>query len=255
MDRNCITYWLPKLEIASVPVPNTEIIRWPGTKWSLVNLCHGPTSAVPPEWEGFVESLMGAAERVGGGRFQPVFLRTGHGSGKHDWRNTCCVHNQADIGLHVARIVEWSHLVDMMGLPHDVWAVREMLPVRPVAVLPRYGGFPLTRELRCFVEGGEVVCHHDYWPEGAISQGLNEGSEAKIQAIISGSRLSPAEKKPALELAAKVAWAFEGDGAWSVDVLETQRGWYVTDMAEAGASYHWKSCPHIERKWETGACL
>ncbi len=32
-------------------------------------------------------------------------------------------------------------------------------------------------------------------------------------------------------------------GAWSVDILETTRGWFVTDMAEAHKSYHWPTCP------------
>jgi hypothetical protein len=31
-------------------------------------------------------------------------------------------------------------------------------------------------------------------------------------------------------------------GAWSVDILETKRGWFVTDMAEAGKSWHWPGC-------------
>lgn len=33
-------------------------------------------------------------------------------------------------------------------------------------------------------------------------------------------------------------------GAWSVDILETERGWMVTDMAEAHKSFHWEGCPH-----------
>jgi hypothetical protein len=27
-----------------------------------------------------------------------------------------------------------------------------------------------------------------------------------------------------------------------VDILETKRGWFVTDMAEAGKSWHWPGC-------------
>jgi hypothetical protein len=33
-------------------------------------------------------------------------------------------------------------------------------------------------------------------------------------------------------------------GAWSVDILETKRGWFVTDMAEASKSFHWPECPY-----------
>jgi len=34
-------------------------------------------------------------------------------------------------------------------------------------------------------------------------------------------------------------------GAWSIDILETKRGWHVTDMAEAANSWHeWPECPN-----------
>jgi len=37
-------------------------------------------------------------------------------------------------------------------------------------------------------------------------------------------------------------------GAWSVDILETERGWYVTDMAEAHKSSHWEGCESVTGK-------
>ena len=46
----------------------------------------------------------------------------------------------------------------------------------------------------------------------------------------------------------KVARAFAGDGSWSVDVLETDRGWCVTDMAEAEGSFHWPECERLRSK-------
>jgi hypothetical protein len=36
-------------------------------------------------------------------------------------------------------------------------------------------------------------------------------------------------------------------GSWSIDILETEKGWYVTDMAEAYKSFHWEDCPMNER--------
>ena len=36
-------------------------------------------------------------------------------------------------------------------------------------------------------------------------------------------------------------------GEWSVDILETRRGWYITDMAEAYKSWHWEGCPNGEK--------
>jgi hypothetical protein len=45
-------------------------------------------------------------------------------------------------------------------------------------------------------------------------------------------------------------------GAWSVDVLETRRGWYVTDMAEAASSCHeWPDCPNTFRPLAVAAGL
>ena len=37
-------------------------------------------------------------------------------------------------------------------------------------------------------------------------------------------------------------------GHWSVDILETERGWYVTDMALAPRSWHWPHCKALD-KW------
>ncbi len=31
-------------------------------------------------------------------------------------------------------------------------------------------------------------------------------------------------------------------GSWSADLLETERGWFLTDMAEAHKSFHWEGC-------------
>ena len=31
-DRNCLSYWFPKLEAAGIPVPNTELVKIP---WSI----------------------------------------------------------------------------------------------------------------------------------------------------------------------------------------------------------------------------
>ncbi len=154
----------------------------------------------------------------------------------------------------------------MAWLPRPtVWAVRELLPVEPVATLPAYGGFPLVPEVRCFVEGGEVRCAHSYWPEAAVLQGLvcahggstrvrrggllmrddGEGvcplcaaEASRLFALAQAALLLPGWERIALQ----AADAFRGDGAWSVDLLPTRRGFFVTDMAEAERSWHWPGC-------------
>ena len=47
-----------------------------------------------------------------------------------------------------------------------------------------------------------------------------------------------------VQLATKAGRAL--GGSWSVDILETARGWFITDMAEADRSFHLPDCPNAE---------
>jgi hypothetical protein len=244
IDRNCLSYWFPRLQAAGVPVPRTEIVR---TTCDLTLLLDGQ---VPEGWGAFLADLAVAIGRLtdNASPTPSLFLRTGQGSGKHDWKRTCYLDLAARdaIAAHVAALVEWSHLVDFFGLAHDVWCIREMLPVQPVVVLPRYGDMPLVKEVRCFVRGGRVVCSHSYWPLGAIRDGLDP-AEAHLAATYAGLLdCDPTDYYAWSELAQKVATTFADDGAWSVDLLSTRRGWVVTDMAEAHRSYHAPECAHAK---------
>lgn len=236
-DRNCLSYWFPKLVAAGVPVPRTEIVK---TEVRLEQVLDGK---VPEGYLQFVNELEQACLQIGA--CGPWFLRTGQGSGKHDWKRTCFVADLTKLRAHVAALVEWSHLVDFLGLRHDVWCVREMLPTKPIDILPRYGDMPLVREMRCFVKGGEIVCVHPYWPQGSIEQGLDRKELQRAQRSLDlfTQSLIPIEQTNEIyTLARQVAEAFKDDGAWSVDILETKNGWYVTDMAEARRSFHWEGC-------------
>lgn len=253
-DRNCLSYWFPKLQAAGIPTPRTEIVR---TSLDLIHLCDGkePPPVKAETFTMFMNELRAAAELVQPTHGSPVFLRTGQGSGKHDWLRCCYVPDLGELTAHVASLVEWSHMVDMMGLATDVWAVREYLPTPPLAYLPTYGGMPLVPEVRAFVQGGVPICLHPYWPEKSIRKGLRcdhpapgnvltakcptcdtEATDLFIRA------LDPVGRMDVLNLVQRVAVAFAHDGAWSVDVLPTDRGLYVTDMAEAGRSYHYDGC-------------
>ena len=64
------------------------------------------------------------------------------------------------------------------------------------------------------------------------------------QIVPNGRRGTMAELRNLASAAGKAV-----GGEWSVDILETRRGWYITDMAEAYKSWHWKDCPNnLERK-------
>jgi hypothetical protein len=188
---------------------------------------------IPEGWGQFIQELDAARKRIGG----DCFLRTGQGSGKHNWSRTCFLPETANAPDHVAELVEWSALVDMMGLPADVWCVREMLPTSPIGVCPGYGGMPVCREFRFFAEAGNVMCFHPYWPLNALQEGGFTGdvSEGWYEDFCRLDDPEPGRHAQFASLAVP--------GAWSIDILETKRGWFVTDMAVAKQSYHWPECP------------
>jgi len=262
-NRNCLSFWFPKIRDAGLPVPETCILTTSLSGESetdcivLSKLLDGET---PKGWKDFVSAIANAADEVG----YPFFLRTGHTSGKHNWERTCFVPTKGHIGQHICALVEWSETVDMMGLPYDVWAVREMLPTNPVCVLPAYGNMPLCREFRCFVRDGECVCVHPYWPWEAVWKGFplkgpgpEEGEEGEFgwaDDVESGRELPDdlrhkwgvlcsmmaAEHKEVEQLAARAGEAV--GGYWSVDILTTACGLFVTDMALGEQSFHWLGC-------------
>lgn len=260
-NRNCLSYWFPKLQESGVPVPRTEIVRCgPDTDLSLFLDGKEPTG-----WKEFLKKISFACQEIG----YPCFLRTGQGSGKHQWKDTCYVESANNLIQHIGNLVEWSHIVDFMGLDHDVWVVRELLPTEPIAILPAYGDFPLVREVRGFIRNGNIICIHPYWPEKAVREGFGMryeeeydsfGNDEKeedfkpgwkngrhpipgdLDEIIRAASIIPSPIAPWEQLLKRVAGAFAGDGAWSVDVLETTNGLYVTDMAEAHRSFHWEGC-------------
>lgn len=182
----------------------------------------------------FFDVLRAAADNFG----YPCFLRTGQTSGKHNWENTCFLPNAEALEQHVVNIIEFSECAQLVGLACDVWAVREMLPTEPVGLAPGYGNMPLCREFRFFVADGEVRCWHPYWPIGSLEQ---SGADIALHDKLS----STDDYVGAFTLAHKSARAIAG--AWSVDVLKTSRGWYVTDMAEAAKSYHDGDCNSMDR--------
>jgi hypothetical protein len=237
-DRlTCLSHWFPIIEAAGLPVPKTTIIRMPREALDdIYNLFDG----VPMKGKAdatFVE-IETACDAMG----YPCFLRTGLTSGKHSWKETCFVTKIEDVQEHVINLVEHSELVDLMGLACDVWVVREMLPTTPVAIAPNFRDMPICREFRFFVDGGTLTCFHPYWPFEALEQ----GGVAIPFAADDGPDFGPLfmlndDEQCYLSALACRAGAALG-GAWSVDLLETTRGWFLTDMAQASTSYHWEGC-------------
>lgn len=178
MDRTSMAYWFPKIAEVGLPVPKTALVTMSDEEGADVwRLFDGlpPTKASEP----FVDRIKAAADAFG----YPCFLRTAHTSGKHDWDRTCYLTDPAKILGHVAAIIEYGEIQSMFGLPHDCWAVREYLPIMPVAVCPNYGGMPVCREFRVFVNDGDIECWHPYWPMEALELGGVDDPKAAFERL------------------------------------------------------------------------
>lgn len=223
-DRNCLSWWFPRIQAVGLPVPETEIL------WTDVQFAHLFDNKAPEGYDNFIEALDGMIQRLGG---YPIFLRTGQTSAKHSWESSCYVPSRDVLPNHVFQIVEFSELADMMGLPCHVWAARKLLPVKPLFHCQRYGNMPVVPELRVFVDGWDPVYSVPYWPDGAIEEG--EPNVENWQKLLHDAAISGLEVERAKCLASSAGKACQG--RWSVDILKTDKGLYVTDMAVAERSY------------------
>ena len=233
LGSNCITYWLPPLISAGLPVPKTKIIK---TSSPLIMLIDDKK---PEGWESFLDELLAAMRVIG----TPCFLRTGHGSAKHEWKRTCYIAKPDvdKVARHVCRLVEWSELTSIMGLPTDVWAVRELLPTTP-SFHAFSGEMPIVREFRFFVEDAKVICGHPYWPPDSIHNASRDDWQSRLADM---NLLADEDEHYHLFSLASRAGEAVG-GSWSVDMIQTTRGWFITDMALAEQSYHWPGCRFAE---------
>lgn len=220
--QTSLAWWFPRVQATGVRVPRTRLLKAGG--W-LTDLLEGLT----PQINTFVRDLELAVTEIGG---PPAFIRTGYGSGKHEWKHTCHYTGERPLMHHVAALVEWSLVVDPIGLPLDDWAVREFLPVKPEITLARYSGMPLNRERRWFIQDGRPVWFHPYWPEDIC----DDGDEQMLAALRRLNAVDMDEARELHELSARVAGALPG--AWSVDWLHVPEvGWYMIDAAPAAISW------------------
>lgn len=232
IDKTALSYWFPKLAAANLPVPKTRLITMPTEAQRCVGQVlwgEEPTQERRVAFDGFLATLTSVVAAMG----LPCFLRTDHTSNKHDWDKACYVTDVAKLQQHVFQIAEFSECCDMIGLPYQIWAVREFLPTMPHGICPRYGNMPVCREFRFFVDDGNVQCSHPYWPRQSLDDGGWSGSDVEFEMLCA----QPHELAEIASAAGNVV-----GGSWSIDILETKRGWHVTDMAEAERSFHWEGC-------------
>lgn len=235
VDRNDLAHWFPRLKALCPDVPETVIVQAEG---EIAKVAYGEPC---PEFEVLVEKLAAAAESLGG---FPVFLRTGHGSGKHDWEDTCMVPSREALARHAGMIIQWSECVDFFGLPVYTWVVRRLLPL--VATFKAFHGkMPINKERRYFIRDGRIQCAHPYWPEFAIRSPDCDDWREKLRAL---NHQDDNERSILREMTERIAGGFDNFApgvGWSLDWAQAESGrWYAIDMAVAEDSFHWPGCPY-----------
>ena len=222
-DMTDMAFWWPLVKCVGVPKPRTEVTE---TDLPLISALDGERI---DGLQSFIAELARMAEAVGG---YPVFLRTGHISGKHDAANCCFVPSAERLAAHVFALVEFSHMVDVFGLSTRTWAVRQMLPIstsRQAAC-----GLPIVPEARVFIPDG---CIHSYWPAEALGQrwcGVTNPEE--VAASLAAEVMK--YRDLLLSWAGQIGACMPSGTAWSIDFMLADTGWHFIDMAEAHKSWH-----------------
>lgn len=224
--KNDLKYWYPKIKDI-VPTPKTEIVGADDIEF-IKMLDDKPVEGL----KNFIDKMKIAINKIGG---IPCFIRTGQTSGKHDWENTCYLADIKKLGKHIFKLVEFSFMADLFGLPVNTWVARELLPTKPL-FKAFWGNMPITRELRLFVDNEKIMHRQPYWPAEAIEGYCKEKDwRDKIYEIQRFDNVDEMRKleKMTIEINKSVP------GYWSVDWLDTKNGWYMIDMAVGEDSYKW----------------
>ena len=233
-NPNNMTNWFPKLVKTGVNIPKTKLVN---VDYQAINdLVEKKldTKAVID----FTENLKKALEEIG----YPAFVRSSYSSNKHDWKDTCLIQRDSDLVSHLYEIAYYDAFASRFA---TIFAVRELIDTK-AHFYAFDGKIPITKERRYFVNDGEVVCHHPYWPEESIMdpRDIKNNCVSDWKEKLEDMNFESKDEVGYLsELSKKVSKNFEG--FWSVDWLNSKDGtWYCIDMALGNMSYHWKNCKY-----------
>lgn len=231
--KTSLPYWFRETQRLDIPQPETEIV--PCDRGNVLDWIEGGDLDAD-----FVRLLESAAEKIG----YPVFMRTDLCSAKHDWKNSCYVKDKNSLWMNFSRLIQYNEMADLMGLPYTSIVIREFLPLE-ATFIAFHGDMPINKERRYFIENGEVLCHHPYWPVEAIEEHTKDPEWA--------TKLAALNEEEIIERALLGSFAREVSrvlpGFWSVDFAKSTNGkWYLIDMAVGEASYHWPECQNAGRQ-------
>jgi len=247
IEKNCISFWFPKLLELGITVPDTKIIK---AEFDLSLYSNGEyegklisknekekVSKVANTIEEFEIAINNAASVVG----YPLFLRSGVAAAKRKWKNTCFVKSQKDLMQHVFNIVNWSNSAAFFGMPCDVWAVRQYINM--TTMFSAWDEVPINIEKRVFVKNGKVQCYHNYHAPFTLEGNCSDPAwKSKLYNNIFSAEV--------MEMAERIARNFEG--YWSIDFCLARSGfWHVIDMAQGKESFHWPGCPKSNLRKDT----
>jgi hypothetical protein len=232
-DFTCLSYWFPKLQKLNVVVPKTVFIKVSeAVTDSILEVLYD--GKVEKGQEGLLDGLFNLMKENAKEIGYPLFLRSGQTSNKHDWKDSCFVENEENLIQHFWNIAEFSQIVDLVGLPINVWVFREIIETKPEFYF--FNDMPITTEYRFFFKDKKLQCYHPYWPKGAFKD--CGGIDYKLKKLYD----TFPEEISWLEVNTEII-AKEFEGYWSVDWLRAKNGmWYVTDMAVGEESYHYPNC-------------
>lgn len=231
-NKNNMVYWYPLLKTIKIPTPKTILVDTGDC--DLSPLLDGE---VPTNYYTYLQRVKTAIHEIS----LPCFLRTGNTSDKHSWKDTCYIEKDDDkyLSSHIRRLVEFSYMANIAGLPLDysIWAVRELIKTKPL--FHAFNDMPIAKERRLFINKGELICNHPYWPEEAFE---NHATDYK-KYISELHYLTKEDEENLKRMAEFVSRFFKG--YWSIDFLQDiNNKWWLTDMAVGERSYHWSECKH-----------
>ena len=229
-DKNSLLYWYPKIKDLGIATPKTEIVLLSEKEkeqyYKIGDCCSG-LSRLEKEIENTINKNF---------KF-PVFIRTDHYSGKHDWTETCYVESFNKLMDNLSGLIIQTKLINTIfgGLPLNAIVVREFIEMD--SKYSAWGGMPVNPERRYFINDKKVICHHPYWIEEAIMRGTKPFPEDWTNILARMNEEAKEEIDLLTSYSEKVANAL--DGFWSVDFCKAKDGrWILIDCAEGARSWH-----------------
>jgi hypothetical protein len=235
-NPNRFSAWYPQVKNIC-NTPETEII--PVSSQLVVSIIDDKLDDAVDELNQIAEKIFDFAQIHG----YPVFIKNGLFSSKHSWDNTCCITEDCDPLMHIARIIyDWETIGRS---PSFEIIVRKMIQTTP-AFHAFDGNMPVTREFRFFSDGESITGYQPYWPLNAI-EGHPVDCEQWKERLCAISLLTVEEQATLVGKASIIGAVLAGEwdndipvksDRWSIDFLQDKDGkWWMIDVAQAHESY------------------